>query len=91
MPRFLPLITGLGLAAAVTFHFKGKVSETSFDMHQRLNSVKKTLDNAVTLERNKTYGSPKYSSSQFVPSGSRNKKKKTRKRNLRFISQKLME
>ncbi|CAO3703605.1 unnamed protein product [Rhizopus stolonifer] len=67
MPQFLPLLTGLCLASAVTYTLKETVSRNQSDMHKCLEDVKTTLDNAVTPKSNPKY-SPKYVSDRLVPS-----------------------
>lgn len=74
MPRFVPLLTGLVLASAVTYKFRDELLKDQGKIKSRVQDAKTTLENAVTEEQfNKTTSylsdSQKYVSHRLVPSG----------------------
>lgn len=74
MPRFLPLVTGLAVATAITYKFKNDLLQDQNDIKTRLEDAKSTLDKAVietTFGSSKNYlsDSQKYVSNRLVPSG----------------------
>lgn len=76
MPRFLPLVTGLAVASAITYKFKNDLLQDQDDIKTRLEDAKSTLDKAViepTFGSSRSYlsDSQKYVSNRLVPSGKR--------------------
>lgn len=69
MSRFIPLVTGLALASAITIKFRDTVIKDHKNIHQQLNSAKSTLDNAVDTTSKKVSTSERYLSDRLVPSG----------------------
>lgn len=74
MPRFVPLVTGLAVASAITYKFKNDLLQDQNDIKTRLNDAKSTLDKAVIepafgSSRSYLSDSQKYVSNRLVPSG----------------------
>ncbi|KAI8637310.1 hypothetical protein BD408DRAFT_424741 [Parasitella parasitica] len=73
MPRFVPLLTGLAAATAITYKFKSDLSQDQNDIKTRLEDAKSTLEKAVidpTFGSSRSYisDSQKYMSNRLVPS-----------------------
>ncbi|CEP12366.1 hypothetical protein [Parasitella parasitica] len=73
MPRFVPLLTGLAVAAAITYKFKNDLLQDQNDIKTRLEDAKSTLEKAVidpTFGSSRSYlsNSQKYVSNRLVPS-----------------------
>ncbi|KAI9480323.1 MAG: hypothetical protein EXX96DRAFT_176531 [Benjaminiella poitrasii] len=81
MPRLMPLVAGLTLAAAITYKFKTDLLNDQRNIKNRVEDVKTTLGKAV-IEPGKATGyttsssylsdSQKYISNRLVPSGKTN-------------------
>ncbi|KAG1090286.1 hypothetical protein G6F42_019738 [Rhizopus arrhizus] len=73
MPRFVPLVTGLAVASAITYKFKNDLLQDQNDIKTRLNDAKSTLDKAViepTFGSSRSYLSDSqiFVSNRLVPS-----------------------
>lgn len=74
MPRFVPLLTGLVLASAVTYKFRDELLKDQNKIKSGVQDAKTTLENAVTeqqFQKTSSYltDSQKYVSNRLVPSG----------------------